>query len=65
MEDMGNRVDRTDRADRAYRADGADRTYGAYRTNRGWGLGALVVLVLALVAGPGWLSLRRARGRCG
>lgn len=44
MEDMGNWADRADKSYRAYRANG---------TYRGWGrVGALVVLVMALVAGP-------------
>lgn len=47
---MGNR---SDRANGANGANGADRTNKSYRADRSWGrVGALVVLVMALVAGP-------------
>lgn len=53
MEDMGNWADRANGANEADKSYRAYRTYRADKADRGWGrVGALVVLVMALVAGP-------------
>ena len=45
------------------RADRANKSYRAYKTDRGWRrVGALVVLVLALVAGPGVAFAQESEG---